>query len=575
MKGIIAADGKAYASAFLVRVPEITVTQEKISDPQAEYDCFLRAKERCSEHLEKLIDEASPDIADGSGEILDFQLLLLEDTDYLDTIAGYILNDHWNAVYAVSEASRAYQDELRSMDDNPYLQDRALDVGDLAKQLLCELLMIDADLREPDEKYIAVAKDLSPSQVASMNAEKLSGIILENGSLTEHAVIIAKSRGIPCLINVSGLMDRVKNGQKVLLDCFQGQVFENPSPCAIDDYNCYRRLQEQENEQLEHYRSCRTATTDGTVMKIFANIASWQETSELMAQGGEGVGLFRTELAFMNERSAPPTQEEQFGIYRRTAETLEGRPVIIRTLDVGGDKEIDYLGIPHEANPFLGYRAIRYCLDHEELFRTQLAAIVRASAYGKVAVMFPMISTVDEITRAREILDSVREELRRNEVAFDEQMKVGMMMETPAAAFDAKRFAGLVDFFSIGTNDLTQYLFAADRMNPSVSNLNTYFQPGLLRCVNHIVRCAHEAGIEVDICGQAGEVPELVPLWVGMHVDALSVSIPMIPKVRRRICNLCKSECEKLLNDVLQMDTSAQVRSALQLNRESERRGTY
>ena len=567
MNGKIASKGMAFAAACLICEPEIRIEQQKTGNPQRELERFRAAQARCAVRLEELIGEAEQRENREAGEILDFQLLMLEDTDYLGKIEQKILRENWGCEYAVDEASKSYQQYLRSLTDNPYLRERATDVGDLSKRLICELLGIDDSIPEPEGPYIVVAEDLTPSQVTELDDRKLKGIILEKGALAAHAVIIAKSRGIPCLINVSGVTGQVRNGQDLLLDCFKGRLIVEPDENEILDYRRYSEEQQREAKLLEAYRQRRTETTDGFGMKVFANITSCQETEELVRQGGEGVGLFRTELLYMEKSSAPPSEAAQYEVYKKAAQTLEGRLLIIRTLDVGGDKKIPYLDIPPEDNPFLGYRAIRYCLEHEDLFREQLSAILRASAYGTVAVMFPMISTQDEIMAAKGILDSVKAELSEKGIAFDPAIKVGMMVETPAAALDARRFAGLVDFFSIGTNDLTQYLFAADRMNDRVSHLNSYFQPGLLRCVNHIVSSAHAAGIEVDICGQAGELQELIPVWIGMGVDGLSVSIPMITRVRRTICEASKAECERLLSQILNLDTEAEAREALAAGR--------
>lgn len=563
MKGKTASKGMAYAITYPIPRPEVCIEAHKAKSPKEELLRFESARAQCSEQLEKLINAAETGKNHEARDILDFQLLMLEDTDYIGKVEHAILKAGWNCEHAVDMASRSYQTYLRGLTDNPYLQERASDVKDLNDRLLELLNGKCKGVQEPNVPYIAVAEDLSPSQVMEMDDSKLRGIILEQGAMNAHAVIIARSRGIPCLIGVEGALSCLSNCKPVLLDAFQGVVIENPDSTALETYRKYSMKHVAEEEALEKYRKCQAKTLDGFQIKVFANITSWQETEALLHQGGEGVGLFRTELLYMQETQSPPSEAKQFRSYQKAAENLNGRPLIIRTLDVGGDKKIPYLGIPAEDNPFLGYRAIRYCLDHKDLFTEQLRAILKASAYGKCAVMFPMIATVDELQEARGLLEAVKDELRRKEILFDENIPVGMMVETPAAAEDATRFATMVDFFSIGTNDLTQYLFAADRTNGSVSKLNSPFQPILLRCIDKIVHSAHEAGIEVDICGQAGEVPELIPLWIGMGVDALSVSIPMIPKVRRLICLERQSSCRELVKTVLQLETEMAVREIL------------
>lgn len=564
MKGKVASEGMAFAVAYPIREPEIKIEKKKTDDPQGELERFENARAYCADRLEQLISDAERRQNQDAGDILEFQLLFLEDTDYLGKIEKRILQERWNSEYAVSEVLQGYRRYLSGLTDNPYLQERAVDVDDLARRLLYRLMGIDDALQEPEEPYIAVAEDLSPSQVMAMDVQKLKGIVLEKGSLTAHAVIIAKSRGIPCLIGVGGAMAELPAGKPVLLDCFESTVLPNPDEKRLSVYRRYSEVQAEERKLLKTYQNRETQTRDGYRMKVYANIASWQEASELVRQGGEGVGLFRTELLYIKETSAPPSEDVQYDVYRQTAENLAGRPLIIRTLDAGGDKQVPYLGMPPETNPFLGYRAIRFCLEHPTLFSAQLSAILRASAHGPISIMFPMICAQEELAAARRILEETKERLHAQGFAFDPQIPVGMMVETPAAAMDASRFAKLVDFFSIGTNDLSQYLFAADRSNDKVSGLNSYFQPCLLRCIRQIADSAHAAGIEVDICGQAGEVLELVPLWIGMGIDSLSVSIPMIPKVRHIICEANKADCERLLSRVLDLDTRADVQKALE-----------
>ena len=563
MRGRVASKGMAFAEAYPVYEPTIQVIQRKASNSQLELERFQSAKSRCSDKIMKLMDNYAENNDNEFRDILDFQFLILEDTDFIGDIERLILEDGWDCEYAVWAAADKCQKNLQKMTDNDYLQARAIDVGDLAKQLLCELMGVSYGISEPDVPYIAVATDLSPSQLTGMCAKKLVGIILEKGAMTAHTVIIARSRGIPCLIDTPGAMGSIEAGKPILLDGFDGSVYLRPDEHQIIKYGKYVEKIHEEQIILNEYRNKETRTKDGFTMEVYANITSHLDVGPLIEQGGEGVGLFRTELLFMETEGSPPSEELQFETYRKAAEELRGRALIIRTLDVGGDKEISYLGITKEENPFLGYRAIRYCLDHKDLFNTQLSAILRASAYGNIQLMFPMITTVEEITQARAAVRQVMAELSEKNIAYDEKIKIGMMVETPAAAVDANRFADKIDFFSVGTNDLAQYLFAADRTNAKVSNLNSFFQPTLLRMVNHIVECARGAGIEVDICGQAGEVPELIPLWIGMGIRKLSVSIPEITRIRHIICESDMSSCRKLLSEVLELDTEGEVQDQL------------
>lgn len=563
MKGRVASQGMALAEAFPIHELAFEIAKRKAADPQTELDRLRSAKNRCADQILMLMDISAQKKDAEVQEILDFQFLLLEDTDFISKIESLIVDDGWNCEYAVKAASDIYRQKLIEMTDNDYLQERAADINDLTKRLLNELLGISNDISEPKDPYIAIAEDLSPSLLSGMDEKKLMGIVLEKGAMTAHTVIIARSWGIPCLIEAKGALDKVKQGEQVLLDGFSGELHPAPDTQQMEEYETFIIQRKAEQMELDKYRNCETCTKDGFSMRVLANITSYRDVKRLIEQGGEGVGLFRTELLYMESADAPPTEEMQFDAYRKAAETLDGRPLIIRTLDAGGDKQIPYLNIPQEENPFLGFRAIRYCLENKDLFYTQLSAILRASAYGNIQFMFPMITNLEELAEARKAVERVMEGLYQRNVPFNRDIRIGMMVETPATAIDAERFAGKTDFFSIGTNDLAQYLFAADRTNEMVSNLNSYFQPALLRTVNHVAQSAHAAGIEVDICGQAGEVPELVPLWIGMGMENLSVSTSAITKVRRIICNCDKSVCEQLLSEILCLDTEREVREKL------------
>lgn len=562
MKGITAISGMAAAAACVIRSPQINSEKRLISDINDELARLEQVKKSCADQLEGI--SASAGLADETIEILDFQLLMLEDTDYFGKIEE-VIKQGICCEYAVHTASEEYITYLENITDNDYLRERAADVGDLSKRLLCILQGVAFDFSEPMGDYIVVAEDLTPSQVAGMSPKKLKGILLEKGGLSSHCVIIAKSLGIPCIIQVTGLMDGVNDGEELLLDAVHSEVVPSPGEEGLKEYRRFCASAALEQQELEPFRFRKSVTLDGAEMKVFANITTAKEAQAAVAEGAEGVGLFRSELLYMGGKSAP-SEETQLEEYGGAAKALDGRPLIIRTLDVGGDKEIGYLGIPKEENPFLGYRAIRYCLDNRELFATQISAIWRASAYGNVSVMFPMITGVDEVRAAKALIEDVKRQQTARGAASLPELKVGIMIETPAAAFDAEILAREVDFFSIGTNDLTQYLFSADRGNPKVQTLNSCFQPALLRTINHVAQAARNVGIEVDICGAAGEIPELLPLFVAMGITAVSVSIPNITRVRKTICGLNKGECERLLQNILMQATEAGVKELLKIN---------
>ena len=380
--------------------------------------------------------------------------------------------------------------------------------------------------------------------------------------MSSHSVIIARSMGIPCIIGIAGLFKSLIHGETVMINGNTGEIVVSPNDEQAAIYKAYRVKSDEEKKELERFKYCNSRTMDGFEIKIYANITTSREAEALLENGSEGVGLFRTEFLYMSG-SAPPSEDLQYKVYSDIARSLGGRPLIIRTLDAGGDKNIPYLGIAAEENPNLGFRAIRFCLDNPTLFKTQISAILRAGMYGNVQMMLPMIASAVELRRAKQLISETSGELKAKGIPHCENIRLGIMLETPAAAVMADRLAGEVDFFSIGTNDLTQYLFAADRMNPKVAYLNSYFHPALLRTVNHICKCAAEKGIEVDICGQAGEIPALVPIWAAMGVSNLSVSIPSIPKVRKLICKTVKADAVKLMEKLLAFDTAEEVEDYL------------
>ena len=560
MKGTVAVGGMALSQAYLVIDRKTDVSAYRVEKTDEELQRLQAASARCAKELSALIDGLRQDTDPEQAEILDFQLLLLEDENYMGQIVHTIQKEQINCEYAVAHHSRLYREELSAL-DNPYLNERVADISDIEQRLL-QALSCREKATLPTAPVIAVAQDLTPSQVVELGHGKLEGIILEKGGLSSHCVILARSMGIPCIIGAAGVLAQVEQGMPLLLDGETGEIVPSPDDETVRSYRQYEEARRQELRSLEQFRQAKTMTADGKTMKVYANITTNLEVPGVLEQGGEGVGLLRTEMLYM-ERDAAPDEETQFALYSAIVKGLEGRPLIIRTLDVGGDKSIPYLGISPEENPFLGYRAIRYCLDHPEIFRPQLAAILRAAAFGPVQLMLPMIAATGEVERAKEAIDGVRKELEERGSATG-PVSVGVMMEKPAAAVMAEQLAEMVDFFSIGTNDLTQYLFAADRNNAQVAALNSYFQPALLRVVEHICRCAHEKGVEVGICGQAGEVEQLIPLWVGMGVDELSVSIPSIPRVRRRIKGCDTAACRELVEWVLQCSSDTEVRKEVE-----------
>lgn len=546
------------ANIYLLEDSTPEVVKRKIVNPEQEYQRFLAAKETCISQLERIMKTAIEDFGQENGEIFDYQLLMLEDKDFLGKIKGYIFTELMNCEYALSVTAQEFVTMFQNI-DNEYLRERTADIEDLAKRLNFALRGKELNaLSGITGKVVVAASDLSPSQTAGIDRERVKGILLERGGTSCHSVILARSMGIPCIVGVPGLTGKVKHGDLTIINGDTGEITVLPTADQIEEYQKYQEKTVREKQILDQYLNCKSVTLDGFEIKVYANIALENEATAVIEHGGEGVGLLRTEFMYM-QSSVPPAEETQYHLYSNIAGVLQERPLIIRTLDAGGDKVVPYLGIPKEENPFLGYRAIRYCLNNPQIFKTQISAILRAGLSGNVSMLLPMIASMDELSHAKAIIGEVKKELDEGGIPYGNRVKLGMMMEIPAAAVMAERFAKEVDFFSVGTNDLTQYLFAADRMNEKVAYLNSYFHPALLQVVKHICDSAAKHGIEVDICGQAGEFPELIPLWAAMGVTNLSVSIPSIPKVRKVICNIEKSKAAVVLERVLSFNTAHEV----------------
>jgi len=566
MVGIGAVGGMAMAKIYIINENIPKLEKLNIEDSEKEFSRFLAAKDAAADQLRSLMDAAIGTLGKENAEIFDYQLLMLEDDDFLNRTKAIIEEEKVNAEYALNIVSCEYIEIFKNI-DNDYLKERTSDIEDMTKRITFALHDKELiTLSTIKEDAIVAAGDLTPSQTAGINKARVKGIVLEKGGKSSHSVIIARSMGIPCIVGISNLLANITHGELAIMNGDTGDLFLSPEEAQISSFREYENFLQKENAELDKYTNYDSKTTDGFEIKVFANITSENEVPSLLQNGGDGVGLFRTEFMYM-AGCTPPTEDIQFGIYSNIASRLAGRPLIIRTLDAGGDKDIPYLNIPKEENPFLGYRAIRYCLENKELFKKQISAVLRAGLHGYVELMIPMISTIEEVRKTKYIIEEVKNELQQREIKYAENIRLGMMVETPAAAFMADKFAKEVDFFSIGTNDLTQYLFAADRMNEKVAYLNSYYNPALLKTVRYICQCANAAGIDVDICGQAGEIPELVPVWVGMGITNLSVSVPSILKVRRIICKTNKLKAAELVDIIMSLDTAKEVENYLKNKR--------
>jgi phosphotransferase system enzyme I (PtsI) len=436
---------------------------------------------------------------------------------------------------------------------------RAADVKDIKTAILSILLGVKVvKISEAPAGTVIVAKEVTPSMTAGINKENIVGIVTETGSQTSHSAILARALEIPAVLSVENATTQLSSGEQLIVDGSEGQVITAPSEAEIQEYTEKRDAFLREKRELENYRGKKTLSASGEEYELFCNIGNPKDAAKAMEADGEGVGLFRTEFLFM-DRNALPTEDEQFEAYKQAAIVLKGKGLIIRTLDIGGDKEIPYLGLEKEENPFMGFRAIRYCLKHRDLFKSQLKAILRASAFGDIRIMFPLITAIEELREGKALVEEAKADLRASGIDFDENIKVGVMTETAASGVIAHLLAKEADFFSIGTNDLTGYTMAADRGNSDVAYLYSPFQPSVLMMIQRIIKCATEAGIPVGMCGEAAANPMMIPLLISFGLTEFSVSAPSVLKVRKTISKWTKAEADKVCEKVMSMTTEAEI----------------
>ncbi|HHY56906.1 MAG TPA: phosphoenolpyruvate--protein phosphotransferase [Chloroflexi bacterium] len=564
LTGIAASEGVAFGPAFRLRNVAPEVEEHTIDDPTTERQRLTAAVAAVVEQLRTLRSELSRRAGPAEAGIFDAQILMITDPDLLETAQQAIELRHIDAASAWQQALQGVVSRYRALDD-AYLARRADDVLDAGQRVLRHLVgaPTDATVFAPPAPAILVASELKPSDVARLPLDQVLGIVTAEGGATGHSAILARALGIPAVTGIgAAAVAAIADGQMLALDGSTGLLWLAP-----DD-----QLLRQLAEQREHWLARRVAAQkdaqapallrDGGGIEVVANINLPADVELALVNGAEGVGLFRTEFLYL-DRDAPPTEEEQLAAYLDAARRLRGRPLIIRTLDVGGDKTLAYLRQPHEPNPFLGQRGLRYCLDHPGLFRPQLRAILRAAAEHPIRVMFPMVSTWDELVLVDALIDEICAELQQDGLAFDEDIQRGIMIETPAAVLLADHLARLVDFFSIGTNDLTQYIMAADRGNAAVASLVSAYQPALLRAIREVVQAGHANGIRVGICGELAGDPRATPLLVGLELDELSMNAAAIPSVKARIRQLSRQDSQRIAAVALEMGTAAEIENYL------------
>ena len=554
-KGIKASNGIAIGTIYLFNREEVTIDKSEITDSMVEEE-KLRVKNSIDDYINELNDrkgasEAQIHIADAHKE-------LLQDPYFSDTINSKIENEHKNSELALNETINEMVEIMSQLDDE-YLKERASDYKDIGYQLMYKLKGIKPkDLSLIDEESIIISKELTPSDTSNMNKENVVGFATDLGGKTSHTSIIAQTLDIPALVGMNDISKKVKNGQKAIIDGNEGFIILDPSEELLKEYEKKLEEQEKKRNRLSQVKDKKAETTDGKHIEVSANIGNIEDLKIAIENGCDGVGLFRTELLYM-ENDHFPTEDEQFEVYKEATELLGQKPLIIRTLDIGGDKGLDYFDFPKEDNPFLGYRAIRLCLDREDIFITQLKALIRASAYGNILIMIPMVINISEFKRSLELIDDIKKEFEEKGIDYNKDLQVGIMVETPASVFMADKFIKYVDFFSIGTNDLSQYTLAVDRGNENISELYSNYNPAVLRAIKRVIDESHKAGKWTGMCGQFASDTEATKLLLGLGLDEFSASSSKVAEVKDTILKSSLKEEEEFSNSLLELETVEEI----------------
>ena len=558
-KGTNASSGIGIGKVAIVEEAKLTIKREVVADPSAEVERFKGALARSIKETEELAADLATRVGEKEAEILQGHLMLFMDPMLTGEIENAITGESICSEYAIETVCDMYADVFAAMDDE-LMQQRATDMRDIKTRMQKVLLGVESvDIAALPAGSVIVAKDLTPSMTAGINPANVAGIVTELGGKTSHSAILSRALEIPAVVAVGEFLDKVKNGDEIIVDGLEGVVYVNPDASVTADYSARRSTLLKEKKELDQYIGKPTITKDGVHIELVANIGKPADVEKVLEYDGEGVGLFRTEFLFM-DRTSMPTEDEQFEAYKKVAAALEGKPVIIRTLDIGGDKEIPYMGLEKDENPFLGYRAIRFCLARkEDVYKPQLRALLRASAFGNIKIMIPLVTCIDEYREAKALIEELKEELKAAGVAFNKDIQVGIMVETAAASLIADIFAKEVDFFSIGTNDLTQYTMSVDRGNDKVSYLYSTFNPAVLRSIRRIITCAREAGIMVGMCGEAASDPMMIPLLLAFGLNEFSMSASAILYSRKAITNYSTKELQAVADKAMSFATTREV----------------
>jgi phosphotransferase system enzyme I (PtsI) len=562
LNGIAASSGIAIAKAYRLVEPDLSFGKKAVEDAAQEVERFQAALTASKGELEVIRDNAHKELGADKAAIFDAHLLVLSDPELISPIEDKIKTDKVNAESALKETADMFITMFEQM-DNEYMKERAADIRDVTKRVLSHLLGV--QIANPSmiaEEVIIIAEDLTPSDTAQLNRQFVKGFTTDIGGRTSHSAIMARSMEIPAVVGTKESTKQIKNGDLVIVDGLKGLVHINPTPEAVAEYEEEHRKFEEQKAEWAKLVNEKSVSADGHHVELAANIGTPKDLKGVIENGGEGIGLYRTEFLYMG-RDQLPTEEEQFESYKAVLEGMEGKPVVVRTLDIGGDKELPYLNLPKEMNPFLGFRAIRLCLEEQDIFRTQLRALLRASSFGNLKIMFPMIATLDEFRQGKAILEEEKQKLVSEGTKVANHIEIGIMVEIPSTAVMAEQFAKEVDFFSVGTNDLIQYTMAADRMNERVSYLYQPYNPAILRLVKMVIDSAHKEGKWAGMCGEMAGDETAIPLLLGLGLDEFSMSATSILKARSQISHLNKKDMQALAEKALHMNTAEEVVQAV------------
>ena len=563
LQGIAASDGIAIAKVYTLTEPDLSFTKISVEDTDKEISRLEEALVVSTKEIELIKETALKNLGEEEAQVFEAHLMVLSDPELVGQVKDAITSQKVNAEHALKEVSDMFISIFAGMEDNPYMQERAADIRDVSKRILANLLgvKIPSPATIKDE-VVVVAGDLTPSDTAQLNRKYVKAFVTDIGGRTSHSAIMARSLEIPAIVGTKEITSLAKDGDLIIIDGLSGDVFLNPSEDVVAEYRAKAEAFAAQQAEWEKLKDADTFTKDGHQVELAANIGTPKDLEGVIHNGAEGVGLYRTEFLYMDSHDMP-TEEDQFEAYKAVLEGMNGKPVVVRTMDIGGDKELPYLPLPHEMNPFLGYRAIRISLNEPEMFRTQLRALLRASVYGKLRIMFPMIATLNDFRGAKALLLEEKAKLVAEGVAVSDDIQVGIMIEIPAAAVLAHQFAKEVDFFSIGTNDLIQYTMAADRMNERVSYLYQPYNPSILTLIKHVIDSAHKEGKWAGMCGEMAGDQTAVPLLVGLGLDEFSMSASSVLKTRSLISKLTLGDMQALADKAINECATVQEVEAL------------